>query len=136
MGAGELIGGRAARLPAAALHFAARAAGTGLVRPGPGTRASRSGEGERLIRPGQIRGGATARNTCLAVSRQSARRRASRPFIWTRALAMTEQFLTVEQIAEELQVTAQTIRNWIKAGALRPCDLAMSTASGARSSRR
>lgn len=30
-----------------------------------------------------------------------------------------EQFLTVEQIAEELQVTSQTIRNWIKAGALR-----------------
>jgi excisionase family DNA binding protein len=29
-----------------------------------------------------------------------------------------EQFLTVEQIAEEFQVTPQTIRNWIKAGAL------------------
>ncbi len=34
MGAGELIGGRAARLPAAALHFAAGAAGTALVASG------------------------------------------------------------------------------------------------------
>jgi excisionase family DNA binding protein len=28
------------------------------------------------------------------------------------------QLLTVEQIAEEFQVTSQTIRNWIKGGAL------------------
>ncbi len=28
------------------------------------------------------------------------------------------QLLTVEQIAEEFQVTTQTIRNWIKGGAL------------------
>jgi excisionase family DNA binding protein len=30
----------------------------------------------------------------------------------------TQQLLTVEQIAEEFQVTPQTIRNWIKGGAL------------------
>jgi excisionase family DNA binding protein len=29
-----------------------------------------------------------------------------------------EHLLTVEQIADEFQVTSQTIRNWIKAGAL------------------
>jgi excisionase family DNA binding protein len=33
--------------------------------------------------------------------------------------AMTEQqLLTVEQIASEFQLTSQTIRNWIKSGAL------------------
>jgi excisionase family DNA binding protein len=30
----------------------------------------------------------------------------------------SQQLLTVEQIAEEFQVTTQTIRNWIKGGAL------------------
>jgi excisionase family DNA binding protein len=29
-----------------------------------------------------------------------------------------QQLLTVEQIADEFQVTSQTIRNWIKGGAL------------------
>jgi excisionase family DNA binding protein len=29
-----------------------------------------------------------------------------------------QQILTVPQVAEELQVTAQTIRNWIESGAL------------------
>jgi excisionase family DNA binding protein len=31
---------------------------------------------------------------------------------------MAAQLLTVPQVAEEMQVTAQTIRNWIEAGAL------------------
>jgi excisionase family DNA binding protein len=32
--------------------------------------------------------------------------------------AMTEQLLTVEQVAQEFQLTSQTIRNWIRSGAL------------------
>jgi excisionase family DNA binding protein len=31
---------------------------------------------------------------------------------------MADQLLTVPQVADEMQVTAQTIRNWIEAGAL------------------
>ena len=30
-----------------------------------------------------------------------------------------QQLLTVEQVASEFQLTSQTIRNWIKSGALR-----------------
>ena len=73
----------------------------------------------RLVRSGAKGGGVERRHGSIDVAGRS---RAlsfvhafhSRP----RASVTDKQLLTVEQVAGEFQLTSQTIRNWIKSGAL------------------